>query len=452
MSLNLTTFFQRLGCLLGRLNESNVFAGTTIPNGVLTLQGFYDSADRNVIDGADSWVSAAPGLVSGYQAALQSYAQQTLTQMATEADPLPSAALTTALYSLIAQMVAQSATVQAGTPAVTVTAGSGNIGSAVCAATVSLGSGRLAENAFAETIAGAVTADAQTGGATAGQETLTFLGQIPASGALAHDYPAGSGCTLTCNAVNAQVYSQGGAGNWLTDGDFEATWTANVPAGWHVLVGTAGTQVLQSTAVFFDGAASLQIAGDGSTLTAIYQGLTTPTAAGDTTAKVGPNALLAVNFWAKTDATPLAGQLTVDLCDGSGTALLDAQGNPSGGTLDLTTLGTGWAAHTFWLRTPRALPAAVRLRFRLSTALSSGTNLFLDRISLTAGNSLYAQGPSLAVFAGLVPLITGDTFTPVVTNTPGGMQGGADRFFGMKALGLLLPSSGTPSVSDSLIV
>lgn len=447
MSLSLTTLFTRIGHHLGRINEVNAYRGTTLPAGVTTVEGDYVSTDLNLVDGINSQLTQAQGAETSIASYYRGLARSTVIQMVIEASPQSNKSLSTALNYVVAQMVAGSQTVQASAVAASVAAGS-NTGNAVCIATTKTASGLVAENLFAEVIAGVVTNDSQSGGATAGREGLSFAGQFAVSDALSYLYPSGSGASQSLRAIAASSYNGSGTANQLANGDFE-TWTvANIPDGWHIGTGTAGTQVLQSTGTFYDGLSSLEFAGDASTLTSLYTALGT-----DTQAAVKPLTQYAVNGWMKVSAAPAAGVLTVALTDGSGTVINDAQGNANSFTVNLVTLGTTFVPVNGWFRTPRVLPSAVRLQFKLTTALSASKNLFIDRVSLASPAPFYSGGPTIAVFSGNANLISGDSFTVTTTSTPGLLQAGFDRLFGMKSLGLLLPSvASSPTISDSLIV
>jgi hypothetical protein len=275
---------------------------------------------------------------------------------------------------------------------------------------------------------------------------------------LSYLWPAGSGAAagLTAVAGNDNAMA-GGTANWLYNGSCELyTADANVPDGFTRDVGASGTQIVKSGTAY-DGSFALSFVGDGSTLTSVYQqfggnGVTGPTG----TLTDLPASTFAVNLWAKTSGTPAAGVLEVALTDGTGTILLDEAGNPSKFTVALTTLGTTFKAVNGFLRTPAVLPATVRLRLRLSTALSAGTTLFLDRLAFAQPTAPYPQGPRLCWFSGSAATYLGDSWTATVTNDGGvtgrGFQRWGDALFDMKGLGLLFPTSASPTISDSALI
>jgi hypothetical protein len=444
MSLNLTTLLTRIGHQLYTINTTvNTFRGTSLASRVSTIAGDFTGSDQNVSEGIYAQLATAQSACGAFPTYLQGLARSTLLQMAAEAGGLPNGNLATSMQYVVNQFISQSQTVKASVVGSSVTPGGSNIGNANIVVSTKLKTGQVAENAFAETITATCTNDAQSGGATAGRESVQFLGQLAQANALSWLWPAGSGCSATGLACDATRDNQGGTGNWLANSDFE-TWTvANTPDNWHYGVGSAGTAFLKSTLQHHDGAASLQWVGDSSTLATAYQELGV-----DTTNAAKPSDQLAVNFAVKVDVVPAGGVLTVELVDGSGTAINDGQGNANSFTVTLSGLTTAWAIKSGVFRTPAVLPASVRLRFRLSTALSTGSGLFLDHVALAQGTSLYVQGPSVWVFANATNLILNDTYAVGITNTPGGIQRGFEQLFGMRSLGYLLPSAGSPTMAD----
>jgi hypothetical protein len=162
------------------------------------------------------------------------------------------------------------------------------------------------------------------------------------------------------------------------------------------------------------------------------------------------------NCWLKADGAVTAGTMIVELTDSSGTILNDAQGNPSSLSINLTGLTTSWVAHNTTFRTPVNPPDVIRIRYRISAAIT-GANVYLDHSALAAVTAMYTGGPGMSVFSGATPWVGGDGWTVTNANDYGGasycatFQTDFDRVFDMKTLGMLLPSSGTPTIADTLI-
>lgn len=450
MSIPLTGsggLFTRLGHLIYGVGLVSTYQGTTLPGRVGTIQGDYASTDQDLVNSLYSWLGSAQSGAQGFASNLRSLAQSTVTQMCDEALTMPDTTYQTALAALVNYLVANSQSVQANTITVgSVTPGGSSTGNGVVLVGKHNASGTINEYIFSETITATVTRDSVTGGAVAGQESLSFAGQAAVTNQLSYLWPAGSGGRVSVQAL-APGTGRTGTTNQLNNGNFES-FAANVPNSWHVKAGTAGTQILQSTGQHYDGASSLQFAGDGTTNTAVATQFGV-----DFTATAQPIDQLAVNLWLKIDAVPAAGVLSVELVDGSGTQLLDEAGNASAFTVALTSATTSWVAYGGHLRTPRVLPAQVWLQLRLSTALSNTKNLYMDRVTMARPLSLYPGGPVLSVHSGSTAFIAGDSFTFALTNgRNGALQTGCDRLLGLRNAGLILPSvASSPTLSDALV-
>ena len=194
----------------------------------------------------------------------------------------------------------------------------------------------------------------------------------------------------------------------------------------------------------------MMFVSNGSELTCVQQQLTT----------LQPLTQYAVNLWlAASSAAPAAGVVTVDLVNGiGGSVIQDAQSVNNSFTIGHAAMTTGFVAYNGVFRTPNVLPPVVYLHIRISTAVTNAVTLYIDDVSMVAMTQLYKGGPSLAVFAGNVPLVTGNTTNPpdswsvaVSTDRAGLWQEWFDRCFNMKQWELLLPSSGSPTIANSLI-
>ena len=437
-------YFVRLGHIGGVLNSLNTFRGSTIPPKFLQiLADFAPSSSQdadNLFSNLSSWQSSNSGLTFY----LQSLATQFASDAAALDAPQPDPSLYTALAYLIAQMRTAAASVAANSIGWSVAPGGGNNGNPVWVVATKGPTGYVQENAFAESIAAACSQDAQGGGTAAGQESLTLKSPQAAGDPLSWLFPAGSGAYIGITAVDAGAQGIGGTQNWLKNSNFE-TWTvANIPDGWHITTGAA--QVQQSTSVAYDGSSSLALIGDGITLASIYQQF-----GSDTGVVVPPLDQMAVNFWIKATGTP-GGVLECALVDGTGAYINDNISVPNSFSVNLGTIGSTFQAINGIFRTPRVLPSIIRLRLKLTTAIPAGCTAYIDRLAMAEPQLIYQQSPGVCVFSGNAPMIAGDSWTLTVTNDRNGQfQTLLDRMFNMRGLGLLLPSSGSPTISNSLI-
>ncbi len=256
--------------------------------------------------------------------------------------------------------------------------------------------------------------------------------------------PGLSSVTVTATGTSPnythQVTFTGRGGNVAQLTSFSAL-TGGTPAITHATT-TAGT------AQVFSGGAALQWTSDGAELTAIQQAVA-----------LEPSTAYAVSLWAIADSAPAAGVVTIDLVDGvSGTVVADAQAVSNSIAFNASALTTAWQhlkalqAGECVFRTPATLPTTVYLRIRITTAITSGRQVFFDQLALAPMVEIYPGGPLLAALTGSLSLQTGDTWGVAVTNDRAGLlREWCNRNFQMDTLGLLFPTSSTPTIPDSVI-
>lgn len=398
----------------------------------------YNATDfEYLIDGLQADATAHRAAQKTFLTKLAAYAKSTVIAMTDADTPLSAKTIAVALAELIRQMKSSSDSVNASEPAVTVATDSGNTGDAVCAATVKDVYGKNSEHVLAETIVLTATSDEGLG-ATLASEPWTAKGEAAESDTLSHLWPAGSGASKALTALDA-----GGSSNLLTNGDFDTFTVANTPTSWTIQVGAAGTDI-------FDGGSSQDYQGDkclkftgtgGSPLSQIWQ-----------LVELEPNTIYGVCFRAKdSGAGLLAGVLSIDLYDPTAAAVVnDDAGTANSITKAFGTLTASYVGYTGFFITPKVLPTTIRLRVHISTALTSTESVYVDHLVIAEATQLYTGGPFAAVFSGATGTVKNDRFTLALTNTQGVYQEWFERMFGMRALGLQLPSNagGSETVTD----
>lgn len=461
MSLSFTNtagnLFNRLG-RFGRLARlGRVFQGD--------LKTYYDALlaqfDSSVASPLQSAVDGVAGLrdlaregaVGAYMNGLILSATRTVQEMVKADKPTAAGTLAEALEEVRKQMVAAGASVQQCAVTATTAAAGTNSGDGVLVATTKRGDGRILELIIPEVSYVNVVADSQTTGATAGSETLQYIGEVSSQTVWSQDYPIGSGISTVLTAIDTGVDGTAGIqyGNVLVNGDMES-FTSNTPNNWTAAVGTAGVDFQQGATVY-SGTKSLQFIG-GATNTALYQEFNNSTGS---PVALSPSTSYAIAFRARMDVAPAAGVLTVELVDSGGTVINDDQGVANSFTVNLVTLGTSFVSQTGVFRLPKSVPSVVRLRLRMSTALSVSRNLFVDHMAMGRVTTLYDGGPGLAAFSGNAKFVIGDYFTLTTTNDFGGSSNLStfhwllDQLFGLRSIGVLFPVSGAPTVPDTII-
>jgi hypothetical protein len=224
------------------------------------------------------------------------------------------------------------------------------------------------------------------------------------------------------------------------------TVTDNTTGGTHSITPATTTG---GTPQVFAGGQALKFVGDGATLTALYQQITTG---------LQPSTAYAVSLWAICDTIPAAGVVKIELVDGIGGSVInDGQAVANAITFNASALLTTWqhlsvlqAAECIF-RTPAQLPPLVYIRIRLSTAITNTDNMWVDQVAMTAVTEFYPGGPGAAIFTGSKTFDIGDTYSVAVTNDRAGLvREWMNRNLDLAGKELLLPTSGAPSVPDSV--
>ena len=435
----------RIGKILLTLNQNQAAVKAQIDN----LQDQYDStlqAEFGPV--AEAQFTLVRNLSSQLMPPLAALARKTVISMVRADVPSIGGGLLDALTEVRRQMLVGGVTVKRCVVGAAVSALPGFVGTGQVVLSSKRGDGLQQENMIAEVGRLVCTRDSYSGGATAGQETFTYFGEDTENASVYDwDWPQGSGSRVTISVVSA---SQGpDQSNLLANGDFE-TWSGSPlrATNWELAVGSWGTHAIQDNTAAYTGQRALRLTA-GATLTELYQEYLAAVPVAQQS--------YAIRLMArKYSGTITAGTLAIDWVDDAGVVINDQQGQANTFTVDLTTLTTTYTAWVGVFRLPKRPPGVVRLRIRLTTALAGG-DVLLDGVVCTPLRALSRGGPGVAIIAGNTPFEQDDTWLVTTTNDRGGasylatFQALFDRLFGMRELGLLLPSSATPSISDTLI-
>lgn len=453
-------FYNLLGRLGGVLKLLRTYQSSAkavmvdLPDGV-TGQTKLE-ADVQAIMG-DNYLSILQASGANVGGTLQQIAAAYLDRLVYRDSPRPGQTLTSSnvsasLGELIRQMKAQGATVRRHVLGSSVGAFTGTGNGVLCVSATRPADGLPLEHLFAETLTAVCTQDSFLGGVTAGNETLTVVGAGSQGDVFAFDWPLGSDCVASLQAIDGA--SDVSAGNLLTNSGFDS-FTANVPDDWDLMVGTAGTDVLEEASAVYGTGKALGVVSDGSTLVQIRQ---TFGSSSGTTAQLDSLSQYAFCIFLRGDGVPSSqGTLVVDLFDGTN-VITDAAGASCSVSIDLTGLTTLYAGYVGVFRTPMVVPDTCYLRVRFSVPADAGRSVFLDKLSLGFMSQLYVGGPYVSCHAGSVPFVTGDYAAITMSNSRDG-SGGLDTFQTVMARlfpqmisqELFLPSSSVPSISDGLI-
>lgn len=459
--------FARIGVAGVGIREANLYLGSTdISAGGLKSTGVrannifaqYASTLQKETDTLYSALASVRTALGGWKSYLQAQATQAIADQVIADVPLKDSQAVTVWTEIIRQMVgggtvyAPDNDIKYNVVSASVAANVGT-GTGVAVASVKRPDARNNEYVLAETIKILCTSDEGLG-ATARSEPFTVTGTDTQADQLAYNWPLGSGGSASVVATDTDLDAQSGpAGQLLTNGNFTLfTVTANVPDDWQVIVGAAGTDILQeSSTVYRTGSAVEFVGTGGSPLSSIAQ--TFDTTGTGTSAALLPNTRYAINFFARKSASLAAGVLKVDLVDSTNTVITD----PSGANLSYTvahgTLTTSYAAYNTVFVTPAKLPTSYKLRLSISTALTSGESVFVDDLAMTEMTEVYAGGPLVAVFAGATNFLKNDSINVTIANDYGGQfQTYCQRMFDLRSMGLQIPSDsgGTQTIAETL--
>ncbi len=195
------------------------------------------------------------------------------------------------------------------------------------------------------------------------------------------------------------------------------------------------------------GSSPLVLVSDGSMLVSVSHLLT----------HLKVNTPYAVNAWLAVNTAAASGVVEISLTNGvGGSVIQDDAGNDLKYTVAATSLGTAFkaaadnaASGSPVFMMPFQLPASVYLRIRCSTTLPNTRKVFVENPVCAEISPLYAGGVYLVAFTGPVGFTTGDSWSVAVANDFGGtMHWGMERNFGLRRLGIIIPTDPTGTIAD----
>lgn len=444
MSVTLTGsegFFTRNGAWVGEYNRVAALYGSATDTGFQSIWSQYASSDQAAVQSLPDAVTAFRQTGISYQNTLVADGSQSmLLQVGRDQSVIPPT-LARAIQIVADQMDATSQSINRPTLGTTVTDGASNLGDTKFAVSTTNIYGDPLDMTLTETFT--ATCTSQSSGFSA---SFSVVGEnaVPPN---SWNWPQGSGASATVQVTDPAV------DGIVTGGQFVFT-TVNVPDDWTILNGAAGTTVFQSVAGGVrTGTDAVYLQSDGSSATKVAQAVTLST-----------NTVYAVTFQAKMNSNSASGTLVVQLYDATNGVVLtndagtnlQASYNLNGGAGEIT---TSYQLLTVFFSTPRQLPASVQIRIGYGTAGVSTRQLFLDLVQIVAATPLYGlantgtSGPFVAAIANTTPSAVADTYSLAFTNSLNtrSFALGMERLFSLREIGVYLPSSGSPTISDSLV-
>jgi len=274
--------------------------------------------------------------------------------------------------------------------------------------------------------------DSYENGRFPGNEKYSVVGLTSASSAFDFDWPKGKGVSTYVDAIDTEA--SGTRSNMVKNPTFTTTANWTIPTGY----GTTGTSFLAG-GVLVGNNASVRIQQNISTL-------------------VKPNTHYAFHLKLKAGTTPPTdGTLIFSLVDGNGEDIADDSGEINAIQISANSLSSTSTLVTDFFITPTRMPTSVSLQFKWNNS-PTGNQIKLENLAMGSMTRLYTFGPSVAIFGQpSLPQGNGYNFEISYTNTRDTVgynltfQSLFERLFNMSSLGLQLPYSNQPTISDSLI-
>lgn len=440
-----TGLFTHLGKIVKRINVYEGLPDTDLPADLDAL--------LTILQGSGGQDAVAEGLVSSYDGIMSSvdswrntllgYATKRLRDPATVIQELElyTNDLATVFARLITQMTVDSKTIDKSTVSLgTVTPAAANQGNGtVLVSKVLDGYSRPTKytpghplyagvdselGVPAETMTLVCAADSENDGRTEGQESFLWYGET--------EYPhfsyrtEGSGQGPTIATVQAA--------SLLNNLDFES-FSTNTPSNWTIANGTAGTHIFAETgaANVYHGSKSIKFLGTGAqAVIGISQAFPV--------SQLRPLRRYLCTIRYKAASVPAAGTILIQPTGTGFTA-----GSTEKFTVAAAAFSTSWALASFYINLPAIIPSDFALTVTITGTLSNGVAVYFDNLAFAPVE--WHGGVNLGIVAGSTRFMRGDKFTFTVANDTAGVF---QEFF-RRGYGLQLPSSGSPTINDSLV-
>ena len=303
-----------------------------------------------------------------------------------------------------------------------------------------------------ETIRATCIQDSTSPNVQQGAERFRIEGQraVPR---LDEDWPLGSATRGTITVAGAN--KDGGrtpAINVCTNSDFE-DFVSNAPDKWTIVTGTAGTHILAAGSGF-TGSDSLKLVGDGSTTTNLKQQLRITSG---TLGQINPDRPYSITCAAKYATAAPTSSLVISVRDSGGTILHDSVvGRAMQLTITSASLTTSWQLFSAVVFSPVAIPKASVIDIRFSGNQANTSEVYVDELVIAEMPRFQRGGLAFQLTRGENDYAVQDLFTASVTNNcttgDGEIALEFDRFFNMADLGLVLPSSTSPTIADATYI
>lgn len=439
MAINYTDLFTNIGVLVKASNTLANFNDTLNTQKNTVLAQLNANAKYAIANGFNSTWEGFKSSVMGWTSSPTGKIFELLSDQTSVVDQLSlgqNSSITSVFPALYADMVSNSKTVQSNTVtigSVTKSVTNANAGTAlvdgVLDGVTSPGSGYNPSRSYNgitsqlsvnDTVILKCTSDSENGFLTSGNEIFSWVGNNVITG----KYFTGSGNGPTLQPLSVQ--------NYLSNLDMES-FSTNTPGSFTIDAGTAGTHIFADTSGQYEGSSGLKLTGDGvQSSIQISQAIST--------SRLVPLKRYAFVCHLKGQAGTSSGTFTVQF-EGTGyTAGASERIQLSAATLAGL---TSWTRYSFYINMPLEIPDDLKLVIKW-TGTPSAHSVRFDNGAF--GLPTYYNGVNVLIHKGSSKFLYGDTLTFTLANNISGTFQTHARDY----LKLQWPSSGSPSISDTL--
>lgn len=466
MATDYTILFNRLGKIFQFAKEVRAFQTTTMDTNFADVMGEYSDDTRDLVSSLTSRIDQRKRDAGRVTHDLFDDAKKTLLRMFDDDTTLERYGVPQAIDALIRRLDSASQTIDRPASGY-VTLPAGNKGTAAAG---NSGNGILLLSDLAplrfmdaleildfpsiktETVRLRCLRDRNTRGIQSGAELFSAYGHR-ATDHLDPEWPKGSNTKGVLNSTRPEARGGSSPGvTAVTNGDFEQ-WTSNTPKNWTVVTGSPGTH-FASNASAHRGSYAIRFVGDGSTAPNLTQ--QTNSVLG-TRGRIQPDRPYAIVFAAKYATLAPGATFTVSVRDSGGTILSNGvvarQMSCNALSSDLTTSYQLFSQVVF---SPVQVPTDAVIDIRFTSAPANTSEVFIDSIIVAEMKRFRPGGLAYLLAPGSTDFAVADEFTASIVNNcttgDGEIALEMDRFFDMEELGMVLPSSTSPTLADATFI
>lgn len=435
-------WFNRQGSIVGEFNRVAALYGSATDVGFQSIWSLFATSDQAAVTALPDAVTSFRTTDTTYCSVLTTAAQAASVLQVNRAIPPTSNTFVQSVQRVRQQMIDTSQSINRPALGSTVTLGSGNAGNTkLFVSTVNIYGDPL-DTTFEETLTAVCTSQGS------GFNSAWSVTGEPLISPPQWNWPGGSGAQASLSTNDPAI------DGIVSNSALTLFTVANTPDDWTIVDGSAGSTILNSVGGNVrSGYNAVSFVSDGALATKLSQSVS-----------LTANVVYAVTFQAKMNANSASGTLVVQLYNPTTAAVLD---NDAGDALQVTynlnggagELTTSYQLLTVFFSTPRQLPSDVQLRIGYGTAAVSTRQMTVCNVQVFQATPLYGasgtgtSGPFACTVGNTTYSAVGDTAEIEFTNSLGTQSfvWGLERLNGFRALGLYLPSDGSPTISDSLV-